>query len=78
MYCVLLLFSKLLFVNSRSLFTSLFSLHNTEGKPFMVVRMDLKYVLAVKIVQVNISSKLVHCKGVTDVSNQPFLAAILL
>jgi hypothetical protein len=73
-----LFFSKLLFVNPRSLFTSAFSLRYTEAKPFILVRMDIKYVLAVRIMQVNIRSKLVHCKGVTDVSNQPFLKAILL
>lgn len=79
MYCVLLFFffSELLFVNPLSLFTSIFSLHYTGRKSFILVRMDIKYILALKIMQVNIRSKLVHCNGLTDVSTHPFLWAIL-
>lgn len=79
MYCVLPLFLSLFsFVNPRSLFTPVFSVRYTEGKPFMLVRMGIKYALAVRMTQVNIRSKLVHCTRVTDVPNQPFLKAILL
>jgi hypothetical protein len=73
MYCVLPLF--LIFfslVNPRSLFTPAFSLRYTERKPFMLVRMGIKYELAVRIMQVNIRSKLVHCKGWQMFPTNPF------
>ena len=64
MYCVLPLFlSFFSLVNPRSLFTPAFPLRYIERKSFMLVRMGIKYELAVRIMQVNIRSKLVHCKG---------------
>lgn len=50
-------------------------LHRRKG--FVIVKMDIKYVSAVKIMQVNIRSKLVRCKRVTDVLSQPLRKALL-
>ena len=73
MYCVLPLFlSFFSLVNPRSLFTPAFSLRYTERKPCMLVRMGIKYELAVRIMQVNIRSKLVHCKGWQMFPTNPF------
>jgi hypothetical protein len=43
----------------------------------MIVKMDIKYVSAIKMMEVNIRNKLVRCERVTDVPSQPLREALL-
>jgi hypothetical protein len=77
MYSVVPFFLSL-YLLILALFLRLLPLFHTEEKAFMLLKLDIKHVLALKIMQVNIRSKLVHCKMVTDVPNQRLREAILL
>lgn len=74
----LFFFSPSLYSLILALSLRLLSLFHTEEKAFMLLKLDIKYVSAPKIMLVNITSKLVRCKTVTDVPSLRLREAILL